>query len=96
LRAGQSQFLVGHAGGRTASRQSYLVAWGLAFHLAILEPVLAPRSLAALCEPSAGAAEAAERVTEFEQLVGMPVAAFETTWRRRMLGLKPVPVPPGP
>ncbi|MFM7292162.1 MAG: DUF1570 domain-containing protein [Planctomycetia bacterium] len=96
LRAGQSQFLVGHAGGRTASRQSYLVAWGLAFHLAILEPVLAPRSLAALCEPSAGAAEAAERVTEFEQLVGMPVAAFETTWRRRMLGLKPVPIPPGP
>jgi hypothetical protein len=96
LRAGQTQFLVGHAGGRTASRQSYLVAWGLAFHLAVLEPVLAPRSLAGLCRPATGAGEAAGRVAEFERLVGTSVAAFETAWRRRMLTLRPVPLPPVP
>ena len=87
LRAGQGQFLVGHAGGRKASQQSYLMAWGLAFHLAILEPVLAPTSLAAICEPVAGGDESA-RVLEFERLVGMPIEEFDTAWRRRMLGVR--------
>ena len=87
LRAGQGQFLVGHAGGRKASQQSYLMAWGLAFHLAILEPVLAPTSLAAICEPVAGGDESA-RVVEFERLVGMPIEEFDTAWRRRMLGVR--------
>ena len=88
LKAGQGQFLVGHAGGRKASQQSYLMAWGLAFHLAVLEPVLAPTSLAAICEPVAGSDESA-RVVEFERLVGMPIADFDTAWRRRMLALRP-------
>jgi hypothetical protein len=87
LRAGQSQFLVGHAGGRKASQQSYLMAWGLAFHLAILEPVLAPSSLAAICKPVAGGDEST-RVVEFERLVGMPIEEFDTAWRRRMLGVR--------
>jgi len=87
LKAGQGQFLVGHAGGRKASQQSYLMAWGLAFPLAVLEPVLAPTSLAAICEPVAGGDESA-RVVEFERLVGMPIADFDTAWRRRMLGLR--------
>jgi hypothetical protein len=88
LRAGQSQFLIGHAGGRKASQESYLMAWGLAFHLAVLEPVLTPTSLAAICEPAAGADESA-RVVEFERLVGMPIAEFDAAWRRRMLALRP-------
>ena len=88
LRAGQSQFLIGHAGGRKASQQSYLMAWGLAFHLAVLEPVLTPTSLAAICEPVDGADEST-RVVEFERLVGMPIAEFDTAWRRRMLALRP-------
>ena len=87
LRAGQSQFLIGHAGGRKASQQSYLMAWGLAFHLAVLEPVLTPASLAAICEPVEGADESA-RVVDFERLVGMPIAEFDTAWRRRMLTLR--------
>jgi hypothetical protein len=88
LRAGQGQFLVGHAGGRKASQQSYLMAWGLAFHLAVLEPVLAPTSLAAICEPPVEG-DASTRVVEFERLVGMPIADFDTAWRRRMLALRP-------
>jgi hypothetical protein len=88
LRAGQGQFLVGHAGGRKASQQSYLMAWGLAFHLAVLEPVLAPTSLAAICKPVAEGDES-DRVVEFERLVGMPIADFDTAWRRRMLALRP-------
>jgi hypothetical protein len=88
LRAGQGQFLVGHAGGRQASQRSYLMAWGLAFHLAVLEPVLTPESLAAICEPTAGADESA-RVKEVERLVDMPIADFDAAWRRRMLALRP-------
>ena len=88
LRAGQSQFLVGHVGGRKASQQSYLMAWGLAFHLAVLEPVLSPTSLAAICTPVAEGDETA-RVVEFEHLVGMPITEFDTAWRRRMLGVRP-------
>ena len=89
LRAGQSQFLVGHSGGRTASQQSYLMAWGLAFHLAILEPVLTPSSLAAIRGPAAEPDAATGRVAEFERLVGLPIGEFDTIWRRRMLGLRP-------
>jgi hypothetical protein len=88
LQAGQAEFLVGHAGGRTASRQSYLLAWGLAFHLAILEPVLTPQSLAALCRPAAVGSDSGGRVAEFEQLVGMSATEFETAWQRRMLALR--------
>ena len=90
LRAGQSQFLVGHAGGRKASQQSYLMAWGLAFHLVVLEPVLTPASLAAICEPVTGG-ESPSRESEFEHLVGMPIAEFDTAWRQRMLALRPRP-----
>lgn len=88
LRAGQGQFLVGHAGGRKASQRSYLMAWGLAFHLAVLEPVLTPASLAAICEPAAGTDESV-RVTEVERLVGMPIAEFDAAWRQRVLGVRP-------
>jgi hypothetical protein len=65
------------------------MAWGLAFHLAVLEPVLTPASLAALCQPSSGGRDAARRVAEFEKLVGVPIAEFEPAWRKRMLALRP-------
>lgn len=87
--ADSSQFLVGHAGGRTASQRSYLMAWGLAFHLALLEPVLTPASLAEICRADGGSGEKREPRAEFERLVGMPLEAFEQIWRRRMLGLRP-------
>jgi hypothetical protein len=54
----------------------------------VLEPVLTPTSLAAICEPVAGADESA-RVVEFERLVGMPIAEFDAAWRRRMLAIRP-------
>jgi hypothetical protein len=91
INAGQEQFLVGHGGAAAKSRRNYLVAWGLAFHLALLEPVLTPQSLTGL-QPDRDGADAPPRqdaVRHFETLVGMPVAAFEAAWRRRMLGLRP-------
>jgi len=89
LRAGQNQFLVGHGGGRKASQQSYLMAWGLAFDLAVLEPLLTPASLAAISAPVPAGGEEPSRDAEFERLVGLPIAEFETAWRRRMLTLRP-------
>jgi hypothetical protein len=65
------------------------MAWGLAFHLAVLEPVLTPASLAAVGGLATVDDEATGRVAEFEQLVGMTTAEFETAWRRRMLGMRP-------
>ena len=54
LTARQEQFLVGHAGSTVTSQRAYLMAWGLAFHLALIEPVLTPASLAALTASPAG------------------------------------------
>ena len=96
LRADAARFLVGHAGGRQASRDAYLMAWGLAFHMAVLEPVLTPGSLAAVCAKTTGDAPSDDRVAEFEQLAGLPLAEFEPAWRRRMLALRPVSQPPAP
>jgi len=87
LVAGQDQFLVGHAGSADSSRQAYLMAWGLAFDLALLQPVFSPRSLAAL-QRKAGP-QGPDAVRQFEQLAGMPVGRFEAAWRRRMLALRP-------
>ena len=52
------------------------------------EPLLAPTSLAAICKPVAEGDES-DRVVEFERLVDMPIADFDTAWRRRMLALRP-------
>ncbi|MFM8891451.1 MAG: DUF1570 domain-containing protein, partial [Planctomycetia bacterium] len=91
LDAGPSQFLVGHQGGRETSRRHYLLAWGLAFHLAVLEPVLSPEAVVTLAGHRATGQEADDSGSgraQFERLVGMPLAEFEPAWRRRMLALK--------
>jgi len=87
LAAGQEQFLVGHAGSVDSSRKAYLMAWGLAFDLALLQPVLSPASLAALQRRTGE--QGPDAVRQFEQLVGMTVGRFEAAWRRRMLALRP-------
>lgn len=69
----------------SAARAAYLVAWGLAFHIALIEPVLTPAALAAV---GTGAADASGSVTDFEKLVGRPLDVFEPEWRRAMLGLR--------
>lgn len=95
LRVGPQQFVAGHAGETDASGRAYLAAWGLALDLAVLEPVLTPASLAALCRSDA----AADPVASFESLVGRPLAAFEADWRSRMLALRArgaAPVTPAP
>jgi len=100
LTTDQAQFLVVHAGSTTTSQRAYLMAWGLAFHLALLEPVLTPTSLAALTafgtsatDTTTGeqdrAGESDQALKQFEKLVGMPLEHFEIAWRERMLSLGP-------
>lgn len=94
LEAGDEQFLSGHGrsgqGGRDdTSREAYLMAWGLAFHLAILEPVLSREAIAGLAD-AAGRGDAPGRATEFERLVGRPLSEFEPAWRRRLLVARPL------
>ncbi|MFN9368705.1 MAG: hypothetical protein ACK6CT_08045 [Planctomycetia bacterium] len=85
IRAGPEQFLAGHAQAAARSERMYLVSWALALDLAIVAPVLSPTAVTALCaEPPGG-----DPVRQFETLVGMPVAAFEPAWRRRILDLRP-------
>ena len=89
LEAGQEQFLSGHGGRRETSRHAYLMAWGLAFHLALLEPALSRDSLASLAEPAAEDAGPGRRVERFERLVGTSVGEFEAAWRARLLAARP-------
>jgi len=98
LQAGEEQFVAGHSGSREDNGRAYLVAWGLALDLAVLEPVLNPTALAALCKPAGGDADPVPR---FAALVGMPLERYEAAWRRRILELRPSPalpasVRPGP
>ena len=79
--SGPTAFLGGHAGG---SGMAYLVAWGLAFDLAVARPTLSAAALRDLV-----ADDAADPLTAFERLVGMPVDRFDRRWRQRMLGLRP-------
>jgi hypothetical protein len=90
VRSGPELFLVGHGTGRRESRDRYLMAWGIALDLAILDPVLSRQALerlsAAPAHPGADAAE--DRIAEFERLVGLPTDAFEQAWRRRLLAAR--------
>lgn len=77
---GERQFVVGHGTPAAAARQAYLLAWGVAYDLALGAPVLSARSLAGL----AGADDGRAR---FERLVGTPLAEYEAAWRARMRSL---------
>ena len=99
LTARQEQFLVGHAGSTVTSQRAYLMAWGLAFHLALIEPVLTPASLAALTASPTGSLKSSsdkqvsplqhsDPIQQFEALTSMPLADFELAWKRHMLALR--------
>lgn len=84
LRADAAAFIAGHAAATEASGRAYLVAWGLAFDLAVAEPLLTPRAIAALSRSAGG-----DAVARFEQLTGMPLDRFEPAWRRRITAVRP-------
>lgn len=86
IAAPAEQFHVGHGTGSTQARMAYLIAWGLAFDLALREPVLTAESLAA-CDAADRPASAP--IADFEALVGRPLEAFEPAWRRAMQDLRP-------
>ena len=81
--AGREGFLADHAAQVDASGLNYLVAWGLAFDLAVLSPRLTADRLA-----ETGTVAAAD----FATLVGMPPEGFEPGWRERILAIRPRPV----
>lgn len=83
LRADADAFIAGHAAATEASGRAYLVAWGLAFDLAVAEPLLTPRAIAAL-----GRSDGGDAVARFEQLTGMPLDRFEPAWRRRIAAVR--------
>ena len=87
LSAGQAGFLEAHAAG--ADEAAYLVAWGLAFDLAVRRPVLSVDRIRALVKAGDDAA-----IPRFESIVAMPVDRFDRLWRQRMLELAPpAPLP---
>lgn len=90
---GEKQFIVDHGTAAAESRQAYLLAWGVAYDLALGAPVLSARALEA-------AADAGADRAWLESLVGMPLADYETAWRSRMLALarrpRPAIPPAGP
>ncbi len=95
LEAGHEQFLSGHGGRDDTSRHAYLMAWGLAFHLAVLDPVLSRGAVADLAEAAGDPDRPGRRIAQFERLVGRPLAEFEPAWRRRLLAVRPLePVTP--
>lgn len=85
LAMGPETFLVGHADDSRTSRDAYLHAWGLALHVAMLEPVLDNAALVRL----AASTDQEGRVAPFERLVGMPIDRFEPLWIGRLLAIKP-------
>jgi len=85
--AGHERFRADHAADIDASGLSYLVAWGLAFDLAVSSPRLTADRLAAT---------GADGVADFTTLVGGPPERFEPGWRERVLALRPRAVTPEP
>lgn len=83
--AGHERFRADHAAELDASGLNYLVAWGLAFDLAVGSPRLTADRLAAT-----GADDAAD----FALLVGSTPERFEPGWRERILALRPRAVTP--
>lgn len=85
ITAPTEQFQAGQATAAEA-RAAYLVAWGLAFHVALVEPVLTPSALAAVGDTGEATSGT---IAAFEAFVGRPLDAFEPEWRRAMLALRP-------
>lgn len=77
----EAQFVVGRGHAAATSREAYLLAWGLAYDLAVGAPVLSAPALESL------AASTTTGPARFARLVGMPLADFEAGWRGRMLAL---------
>ncbi len=83
LRAGPEQFIAGHAAAAENTGRASLAAWGLAFDLAVMEPVLTPAAVTTLAAGTDG-----DAVAGFERLVGMPLARYEPQWRARIAAIR--------
>jgi hypothetical protein len=86
--ADQDAFVGGHGGNEAVA---YLAAWGLAFELAVLRPMLTADKVVALCATSDS-----DPLAAFEGLVGMPIDHFDRQWRQRILALRGRSVSPAP
>jgi hypothetical protein len=87
LAADERSFLVTHDGAR-ASQRHYLYSWGLAWHLAFEQDLLAGEKFSGYVSPDNPARSPLAR---FELLTGKPLGDFEDQWRQSMLKLRPAP-----
>jgi hypothetical protein len=83
LAADGATFLIAHneAKQTAVSDRHYLYSWGLAYYLAVREPVLDSRSLDQYVSLKAAKLSPRQR---FEELVRMPLDQFEQKWRTAM------------
>jgi hypothetical protein len=86
LTADGRSFLVAHPTRAKTSKRHYLYSWGLAYYLAVREPVLETARLTRYVDPQE---KDRDPVTRFEALVGMPLPQFEARWRAEMLAMQP-------
>ncbi len=86
LAADGRAFLVAHPGGAETSQRYYLYSWGLAYYLAVREPVLETALLNHYVEKGS---KSLDPIARFEALVGMPLEKFESKWREDMQAMKP-------
>jgi hypothetical protein len=86
LRSGPGDFLIVHAGDRPGSDRAYLTAWALAFYLTFDRQLL---GTPALDQYLKRLADGADKVTAFEELVGQPLAKFESEFQLYVRRLQP-------
>jgi hypothetical protein len=84
LTAGSQTFLQGHQRDGQSVSRAYYYSWGLAYYLTFDQGVLGSAPFDAYLSPAASETEPVER---FERLVGAPLDAFESRWRKAMLSL---------
>ncbi|MGC4004521.1 MAG: DUF1570 domain-containing protein [Pirellulales bacterium] len=81
LESTADRFLVSHEQQARESQRLYLYSWGLAYYLAIREPVLQSK---ALDQYVAAGAKDLPPIKRFERMVGQPLDEFEKRWRKEM------------
>lgn len=81
-------FLVDHPTNFATSERHYLYSWGLAYYLAVREPVIEIARLNRYVDRSSARLAP---VARFEALVGQPLDQFEQKWREAMLAMKIAP-----
>ncbi len=85
LRAGPKQFQVGHASDKQGSDKHYLTSWALAFYLTFDRKILGKK---ALDDYIKSLQRDTDPLEAFQELVGVPLAKFESDFHQYILRLQ--------